>query len=369
MRKITPKISGKIIQGIDACTIKYLLKPPRYIRKRSSPEALDHQRRLAAIEQFTKAYLPREKADKSFFLKASPITPKLIEEKIYDKSKGIFVKDIMWHSAYQPYWQEGHLTDTLKDLGVDAGQTFYEKFQNASENANCYVRRYYKKGFQRPTLICLHGYGGGSFRLETWAFTIRKLIESYDIALMVLPYHAKRKEPSRRYLPPRFPSSDPRFTIEAIRQSHYDYQCLKAYLQDEGIENIALSGISLGGYLASLIAALDPEHTFIIPIMPIGKLTDIIEKQKRFSGTIAEKHQEKSAIDRLFSCVSPTSFPAGIGHKMTVLAGYRDQITGTQQAKIIRDHFQASLETFDGGHLVRRGFEPIWLKTIEKYSI
>lgn len=368
---IRPKVSGKIISGIDQCVVKYVLKPPAYIRKRSSPECLPHKERLAAADEFIKAYLPeggRPKNKEAFFKKAQNIKPTSIYSGL--SSFGVHMTDLTWPSRFLPYWQDHHLSDTLTQLKVDRESTFLEKFFKSQENLRCYARRFrLNPNESRPTIICFHGYGGGGFAIENWSFTIKHLIKKFDIMLIVLPHHSFRKQRSRRYLPPRFPSADPRFTIEALRQVYYDYQGIKAYLKAEGVLEIGLAGISLGGYCSALIAALDPEHKFVIPIVPIGNLADLIEKQSRFIGSPEDQDTEKSLLNKLFSCVDPTTYSKDAGDRMTIIAGEGDRVTGIEQAKILQNHFNAPIELFEGGHLVRKGFEKVWLETVHKHSV
>lgn len=365
-----PVVTGKVIRTVDQYVVKYVLKPPAYIRKRSSPESLSHDGRIQAVDEFTKAYLSKDGKPlpiDTFFQKGEAINPRITVKG--RNSQGIYVTNLSWPSKFKPFWKDEHLSHTLKLLNIDKEKTFLEKFYSSHENLHGHARRLQLDiNKPRPTIICLHGYGGGSYKFEHWSFAINQLINKYDIVLKVLPHHSIKKKKSHRYLPPRFPSSDPRFTIEALRQVYFDYQSIKSYLINQGVPEIGLAGISLGGYCSSLIAALDPDHKFVIPIMPVGNLSDIVQKQSRFSGTLENQLTEKARIDRLFSCISPISYESKIGDRMTILAGHGDRVTGLDQAQILQNHFRTKLVTFEGGHILRKGFEKAWLNTIDSFS-
>jgi hypothetical protein len=367
-QKIRPRVTGKIIRGIDECFFKYLLKPPAFMRNRSSPESLPHHQRLAAINELIKIYIPKNSLQKEvFFKKGSKITAKSSYKG--KATSGVHITDLVWPSRFKPFWQDHHLSESLRKLKIDSDATLLEKFYRSKENLTCYARRFRKDlAVPRPTVVCFHGYGGGQFTFERWSFIVQTVIDKFDVLLMVLPHHAYRKERSRRYLPPRFPSADPRFTIEALRQVYFDYQGIKAHLLCEGVEKIGIAGMSLGGYCTALIAALDPAHEFYIPIAPMGRMSDLIEKQSRLLGSSLERELEKDCLDQLFSLVDPTTYKTDVGSKMTILVGQEDRVTGLEQAEILKNHFGANLKTFEGSHLIRKGFEKLWAETINQYS-
>jgi pimeloyl-ACP methyl ester carboxylesterase len=216
-------------------------------------------------------------------------------------------------------------------------------------------------------LIALHGYGGGHFRTEEWMWPIRETLDlGFDLVIMVLPYHGPRIESDRRYLPPRFPSRDVRFTIEALRQTHFDFAALHDWLRYEGAIRVGLAGVSLGAYCAALIATLDRQLSSLIHVTPLGCMATLSDRQRRFIGTQSEQNEQRDVFGRAFDPVNPLRRKPLINpDSVIVIAGEGDGITGLHHARLLADHFQCAQQTFPGGHIIRSGFRKSWIRALQ----
>src|SRR5262249_23055416 len=151
----------------------------------------ERMRALAAIKA---AYAAPEiwNGPDAFFAPPSPIDPRL--ERVRE---GVF--DAAWPSDFTPYLPEIR----EKYLGHEANRT---------ARARLYVG-----ASPRPALVLVHGYLAGQWRVEERAWPIAWLARRFDLALVLLPFHALRSARDRRGAPP-FPGADPRFTNEGFRQ-------------------------------------------------------------------------------------------------------------------------------------------------------
>ncbi len=356
----------KLLQKTDETVFNLLLKPPAFIRKRSAPENLSHNERVQVLRDLCEAYAFADSEDKNraFFCKGQPIA-KVVSGK--SPAKGWHSKDLTWPSFYEPYWKDHHLTRAMAGCGVDAMTTFREKFFRVQENHHAYARLYQLDPHKtKPVLICLHGYYGGYFQIEERAWPITEALnQGFDVAIMVLPYHSYRKEKNRRFKAPRFPSADPRFTIEALRQTYFDYQSLKASLMGMGHREVAVAGMSLGGYCTALISALDAEHSKFLPVIPMGCLTELPLRQNRLGQTPDESLIQADLIKNLFRLVNPLSYtPQFDGSKMKIFAAEADAITGIKHSEILARHFKSDLHVFPGSHMMRSGFNKLWREAL-----
>src|SRR5690606_33705729 len=93
----------------------------------------------------------------------------------------------------------------------------------------------------------------------------------FDIVLVELPFHGRRRAEQTATL---FPSTDFVVTNEAIAQAISDVRELQLYLTSMGVKTVGAMGMSLGAYVASLWASLDP-LAFCIPIVPLVSMADL----------------------------------------------------------------------------------------------
>lgn len=358
-----------VIEKVDRLVLQNLLKPPKLMRQRSSSESLDHEQRVYALNKFSKIYGKDTFGGNPDLFYQSPeeIRPMIESEGTY--LPGVQVSLMSWQSQFKPLWNDSYLDPTLLGMGVDRRQTFTEKFESHKENKICWVRWFkHTQGAPRKTIVLLHGYGGGHLPLEERAWPTRKtLARGYDVVMMVLPFHGRRKKKSRVILPPRFPSADLRFTVEGIRQTVFDFNCLLKYLHRRGIQDISLAGMSLGGYCSSIIASIQSDLSVTIPVIPLGCMIDLIEKQERLVGDPEEKAMQKKAIEASFSMVNPTTFsPKTRPQNIRIIAGKEDGITGVAHAEILQKHFDCNIDWFSGGHIFRKGFSHLWNEVLAR---
>lgn len=367
------KTSLKILRSIDQAVFQYLLKPPAYVRNRSVPEGLDHHQRLDLIAELATIYPFTQDDDQNRrFFSYGASDPRIVSKSFsYPNTNSdgtIACHELAWESQYEPYWQDHFLTPNLKKLGLDQTRSFRAKYFGGNQNQICRARWYRSQSTPepRPTIVCFHGYMGGNFRLEEKAWPIENMLEQgFDVVMMVLPFHGQRKTQKQFYKPPRFPSSDPRFTIEALRQTVHDYMSLKGYLKSNGVEEIALAGMSLGGYCTALISVLDPDHSFYMPIIPLAALTELIARQKRLGTDEGQAHIQQQQFSDLLRIVDPLAYrPQFLGAKMKIIYGSADGITGSAHAHLLANHFRTVPVEFAGSHLMRFGLDDVWRRTL-----
>jgi pimeloyl-ACP methyl ester carboxylesterase len=205
----------------------------------------------------------------------------------------------------------------------------------------------------RPAVILIHGYRCGQYALEERIWPVQWLFErGLDVALVVLPFHAIRTDDRS----PQFPGGDPRVTNEGFRHAVYDIRCLAAYLRNRGAESVGVMGMSLGGYTASLLATLDEELAFAVPIIPLASIPEIARAAGRFVGTPEEQREQYEGLEAVHRAVSPFArAPKLARDRMLILAAKGDKITPIEHAERLADHFRAPLESFHGGHILQFG--------------
>lgn len=365
------------------------MNPPKVLRGRSSAERLGHVDRMRALSVIAAFYnRPEHLAlDGPFFPRAAPIAPHVTHVRTLGNA-GIVV-DLTWASEFTPIWSTEALVslfgswapeqleragieptfsaDDIATLGVDESGPLLDKYLKVEPNRIAHARWYrHLGGAPRPTVVILHGYMAGEFAIEERMWPVQQLFEQgADVVLSVLPFHGLRRSRRRGYLPPAFPSADPRFTIEGMRQLVYDHRALFDYLTRQGTPSLGVMGISLGGYGASLLATVDARLRCGLFFIPLSAIELFAHANGRFTGSHEQQLLQREAMRLSHVPVSPLARPALIrGQQAVIINGLGDAITGSRHSQPLVEHFDAELHHFVGGHLLHfgraRAFEAMW---------
>lgn len=129
----------------------------------------------------------------------------------------------------------------------------------------------------RPWLVCVHGTEMGRAGLDLAVFRAWHLHNDLGLNIMlpVLPMHGPRK----RQLPKGavFPGEDVMDNVHATAQAVWDIRRLVSWIRAQQPDSlIGLNGISLGGYIASLVASLEDNLTCAILGVPVVDLIELL---------------------------------------------------------------------------------------------
>jgi pimeloyl-ACP methyl ester carboxylesterase len=243
--------------------------------------------------------------------------------------------DLAWESGFTPF-HEGVRT----------------KFLSRARNKTAYARLI-SNGPNRPWVVLVHGYMGGQWAFESRQWRVHALLRSgLNVALFVLPFHAKRAEGAS--FSPIFPGGDPRFNNEAFAQAIFDLRALVAHLYAEGAPHVGAMGMSLGGFTTSLLATIEPKLSFAAPVIPLASIADFARARGRLGSSESEAAREQEALERAIRIVSPFSRPLLVPKsRVLVVAAEGDRITPVAHARRIAQHFDVELHLMQGGHLIQ----------------
>ena len=205
----------------------------------------------------------------------------------------------------------------------------------------------------RPWLVCVHGAEMGRAALDPILFRAWHLHSDLglNVVLPVLPMHG----PRARGLPKgvAFPSEDVLDQVHGAAQAVWDIRRLVSWIRSQQPDSmIGLNGISLGGYLTSLVASLDDGLICAILGIPAVDLVELVDRHAGLSGHHALGQTMKLAkpIGRMISPFALTPrvpmqgrfIYAGIADR---LVHPRDQVTRLWQ------HWgRPQIHWYSGGH-------------------
>ncbi|WP_421842672.1 alpha/beta hydrolase family protein [Mycobacterium sp.] len=211
----------------------------------------------------------------------------------------------------------------------------------------------------RPTLCVIHGFMGSSYLINGLFFALPWYYRSgYDVVLYTLPFHGQRAEKLSPFSGFGYFASGLSGFAEAMAQAVCDFRSIVDYLRYTGVERIALTGISLGGYTAALLASVEDRLEAVIPncpvVTPAATFSEWFPANKIFR------------MGRRLSKISDEELAAGLSYhgpmnyqpllspsRRMIITGLGDRMAPPDQAVMLWEHWdRCTLHWFPGGHVL-----------------
>ena len=165
---------------------------------------------------------------------------------------------------------------------------------------------------EAPTVIILHALMSASDTgYRFWARRFNAL--GWNAAFVHLPFHYSRRPPGHLNGELCF-TADLVLTGDTLRQAVVEIRQLLAWLRAQGSREFGLLGTSYGGWVAALLAALEPDLRFLAllaPIVNIGYALYEGPTSWTLRGQLARAGLERALIDRHAHLSSPLRSAAG----------------------------------------------------------
>ncbi|OBH21689.1 peptidase [Mycobacterium sp. E1715] len=211
----------------------------------------------------------------------------------------------------------------------------------------------------RPTLCVIHGFMGSSYLANGRFFALPWYYRSgYDVLLYTLPFHGKRAEKLSPFSGFGYFAGGLSGFAEAMAQAVHDFRSVIDYLHGTGVDRIALTGISLGGYTSALVASVDDRLEAVIPNCPVVAPANLFDewfpanKLVRLGLRLSRiSHAELS--DGL-SYHSPLNYrPLPSKDRRMIITGLGDRMAPPQHAVQLWEHWdRCALHWFPGSHVL-----------------
>ena len=205
----------------------------------------------------------------------------------------------------------------------------------------------------RPWLVCVHGTEMGRAGVDLRLFRAWHLHDDLglNVVLPVLPLHGPRKRgvPKGAVLP----GEDILDNVHAAAQAVWDIRRVLSWIRlQEPQSAIGLNGMSLGGYIAALVASLDDGLTCAILGVPVA---DLVEVLVRHSGLRADDPRRDTIAKArpLGRMVSPLSLTPRVPKRgRFIYGGVADRVVHPRD-QVIRlwEHWdKPEIVWYPGGH-------------------
>lgn len=214
-------------------------------------------------------------------------------------------------------------------------------------NDTVWVRLLRHPEVERPWVVCLHGFGQGASRFDLttlWANYFHVAL-GLNVAVPVLPFHGPRKSRGGSQLL----SMDLAMTVHAISQTIWDVRRLVGWISHSTGAPIGVYGLSLGGYIAALLAGIEQLDCVVAGI----PFTDVL-------GLMAHHHAppeylgvlRSAAAQNAFRVVSPLAVTPPVAPNLrAIFAARGDQfIPADQTVALAKAWQQAPVHWYNGGH-------------------
>jgi hypothetical protein len=262
--------------------------------------------------------------------------------------RGIRYQDVSFESGYQP----------VLDL---PGTTRWQS-TTSNQTAHAYVLRHREP---RPWFVNLHGFGMGN---ASDLLALRALHYYRDLGLNVIqpvfPTHGPRSGG---------PDGEQALTLDYLNNLHsvsqaiWDARRIMAWARAEaGATSFAIHGVSMGGYLAALLAGLVDDLSCVIAGVPTVDLAWVMRRNvpDEERPILEERGLLGPMADRIHEPISPLSFePRLPKDRRFVYAGVVDRVATPGQAHRLWKHWgKPRVLWYRGSHL---GFA--WSREVRKF--
>jgi pimeloyl-ACP methyl ester carboxylesterase len=136
-----------------------------------------------------------------------------------------------------------------------------------------------RAGRRRSILLHVHGWlEPGSWLEEGTLLPMFYKELGVDVAHIQLPFHGRRSPPGQLFHGEWFWTADLVRSLEAVTQAVTDVRSAMAYFRALGYQEVGVSGLSLGGCIAMLLACVDPAPDYVVPMIAHLELAEAVEE-------------------------------------------------------------------------------------------
>jgi pimeloyl-ACP methyl ester carboxylesterase len=271
---------------------------------------------------------------------------------------------------------------------VARGRVRNIKFKSSFEAINPAVRER-RKGYQRnnvvhaqhwthddgphPTLCLIHGFMGSPYLFNGLFFSLPWFYRSgYDILLYTLPFHGRRAERHSPFSGYGYFADGFAGFAEAMAQAVHDFRSVLDHLEYTGVDRIALTGMSLGGYTSALIAGVDDRIQAVIPNVPVVDPESLFDDWFP-ANLLVRLGNRVTGTDRTLSAAassyhSPLNYaPLVPKDRRLIIAGLGDRLAPPEQAEALWKHWdRCAFHWFPGNHVLHVS-QPDYLRRMTRF--
>jgi len=212
------------------------------------------------------------------------------------------------------------------------------------------------EGPPRPWIVGVHGFAMGTPLISSMGFPLKMLHETLglNVALPVMPLHASRS--SSRFSGGDVLDANYVQMIHLFSQGTWDTRRILSWIRARGGEQIGLYGISMGGYISSLVAGMEDDLEAVVTSIPMVDFPTAAQDNMPW---IMRRYDDEFEMDweivrAISHVVSPLTFhPRLPKNRRFIFAGIADRVVRPDQPRALWRHWgEPEIEWFSGGHVL-----------------
>ncbi len=219
-------------------------------------------------------------------------------------------------------------------------------------------------GRPRPWVVCIHGFGTGSVFMDLVSFHAGHLHDELglNVAAIVLPMHGARK--LNRLSGEEFLGFEMMNSVHGLTQALWDVRRLLTWVRRQHPTGVGVFGVSLGGLMTALTAALEADLDLALAGIPMIDFPDLIRhhaphhlhlrsiEHNILDGTAQDVHRVVSPL------AMPTAAPPAA---RAIFAGLGDRLATPEHARRLWVHWEEP-ETcwYPGNHMGYLWSSKVW---------
>ena len=236
------------------------------------------------------------------------------------------------------------------------GEPGRERWLAHPTNATAHAYVLEHEGAPRPWIVCVHGFGMGTPLVNLSAFPIRLLHEELglNVVLPCLPLHGERG--AGRFSGGEILAPDYVRIVHLFAQGVWDVRRLLTWIRARGGERVGLYGLSLGGYVSSLVAGLEDGLACIVAGIP---MVDFPLAAQDNMPWIMRRYDDEFELDwrrirAIIHVVSPLALRPRVAREgRFIYAGIADRVVKPEHPRALWRHWEEpAIHWFNGGHVL-----------------
>jgi pimeloyl-ACP methyl ester carboxylesterase len=234
-----------------------------------------------------------------------------------------------------------------------------DQYPKRKRNMRAYAQYWSHDDGPRPTICVIHGFMADPYWLNRRFFSLPWFYkQGYDILLYTLPHHGRRQNRLSPFSGHGLFAGGISHINESMAHAVHDFRIFMDYLESQGVTNIGVTGISLGGYTSSLLAAVENRLQFAIPNVPVVSLLDLVLEwfplNLPLKALLKASNTSIREARHMLAVHSPLIYePLLPKERRMVIAGAGDRLAPPKHARLLWDHWdRCRIHWFPGNHLL-----------------
>ncbi|PCJ22066.1 MAG: hypothetical protein COB04_01005 [Gammaproteobacteria bacterium] len=342
---IWAKVRGSLLSLLDWLPLLGLLSVPHYYLVRKDPQSYFGDRDQWG---FYNAIADQGAADEIFKVPCSPAADsvKHVQKKTLTAGK---VVHLSIPSSFEP-------------VNPDFTDRYWKHHAHRHIKSELWVH----EGEPRPTFIVVHGYDTEIYGINRGLFSTRELYDmGCNICLIKLPFHRSKMKSFAETT--HFFRHGPAYTNEVMAHAVHDCRTMISYMMDQQIASkVAIGGISLGSFVASLVVSAEKRLHAAVIIDPVYNLSDSLIEwppvNKLIVKLLAQQGISFQQFRHAYACCNALTFePVLASDRIMIIGSLYDRIAIPRYVKLLGEHWNQCLLVWKGySHVGVPVSQPFW---------